>query len=101
MTTSHGWRIARMIFALGKIHLINPISIIDNGNLSMITFCLSFEFLKIYLKYSCLIISFSFWVIPNNDVRSLFFFSKNLCLRFKIYGFSSNTLIFECDLNNH
>ena len=36
--TSQGWRIARIIFELGKIIFINPSSIIDNGNLSIIIF---------------------------------------------------------------
>ena len=87
MTTSHGWPLPND-FCIKKDTFNKSYKIIDNGNLSMIT-KLSFEFSKIYLKYSCLIISFSFWVIPNRDVRSLFFFSKNLFLALKIYGFSS------------
>ena len=38
ITTSHGYLRDKIIFELGKMHLINPISMIDKENLSIIIF---------------------------------------------------------------
>ena len=55
ITTSHGCLKASTIFAFGKIHFIKPNSMIDKGNLSIITFLLLLLGRFIKSKYFCTI----------------------------------------------